>query len=328
MKKETILVTGGAGYIGSHAVKALIKSSLHPVVFDNFSTGHRAFVQDLDYVDGDLRDEATLRVTFEQYEFSAVMHFASHCYVGESWENPYKYYHDNVLNALHLLKAMVDYEVPCFVFSSTCAVYGNPVKVPIPEDHPFGPVNPYGESKLMIEKILRDFSKVYGLRYISLRYFNAAGADPDMQRGEAHDPETHLIPRALDVAMGRLPALEVYGEDYPTPDGTCIRDYIHVTDLASAHILAIQQLLQGKDRAIYNLGTGAGYSVRQIIDAVEKVTERKLTVEMAPRRPGDPPALVADPIKARKELGWQPVHSSIEEIVQTAWAWHQLRFGK
>ncbi|MBI1748202.1 MAG: UDP-glucose 4-epimerase GalE [Acidobacteria bacterium] len=326
MKKEAILVAGGAGYIGSHAVKALRQSSFLPVIFDNFSTGHREFITGFDYVEGDLGDPKKLNATFESYRFSAVMHFASHCYVGESWENPYKYYHDNVVNALNLLKTMLDHDVACLVFSSTCAIYGNPVTLPMAEDHPQVPVNPYGESKLFIEKILRDFSQVYDLRYVALRYFNAAGADPDLQFGEYHDPETHLIPRAFDAVTGRLPELEVYGEDYPTPDGTCLRDYIHVTDLADAHILALEHLLQGRPSAAYNLGTGTGISVRQIIETIESVTHRKVRTAIAPRRAGDPAELVADPSKVMRELGWQPNHSSVEEIIRTAWSWHKLKF--
>jgi UDP-glucose-4-epimerase GalE len=325
MTKPIILVTGGAGYIGSHAVKALMQASFRPVVYDNLSTGHRELVTGGELIEGDLRDKARLDDVFKQYPVAAVMHFASHCYVGESWEDPYKYYHDNLVNALNLFGAMIAHKVKKFIFSSTCAVYGNPERIPISETHPLNPVNPYGHSKLFIEKMLRDFDVVYGLRYVSLRYFNAAGADPEGRLGEDHDPETHLIPRAFDAVLGRMETLRVNGDDYPTPDGTCVRDYIHVTDLAAAHRLALERLLAGGASDVFNLGTGQGFSIRQVIDQVEKTTGKNVPIIIGPRRPGDPPVLVADAQKAFTQLGWKPKYASIEQVIGTAWIWHRKR---
>lgn len=328
MAKPAILVTGGAGYIGSHAVKALATASFHPISFDNLSTGHRELVTGGELVEGDLLDKKKLEEVFEKQEITAVMHFASHCYVGESWEDPFKYYHNNLVNALHLFGVMLRHNVKKFIFSSTCAVYGNPERVPISETHPLNPINPYGRSKLFIEQMLHDFDAVYGLRYISLRYFNAAGADPEGVLGEDHDPETHLIPRALDVALDRLPALTVNGDDYPTPDGTCVRDYIHVTDLASAHLLALQRLLNGGKSDVFNLGTGQGFSIRQIIDQVERTTGKRIPITIGPRRTGDPPVLVANAKKASRELGWKSKYASLEQVISTAWNWHRVRKSK
>jgi UDP-glucose 4-epimerase len=254
---------------------------------------------------------------------AAVIHFASHALVGESFHNPFKYYHDNIVNALNLLEAMRKRRIRNFVFSSSCATYGIPRRVPITETEPLDPINPYGATKMMIERILSDYEKAFGIRFVSLRYFNAAGADADGTIGEQHVPETHLIPRLFEAAMERAPAAQVYGDDYPTPDGTCLRDYIHVTDLAAAHVAALDHLLSGNTSDIFNLGTGKGFSVLQVLDQVRKCSGKEVPVEIAPRRPGDPPELVADPRKAQATLRWHARHSSLEEIVGSAWNWHR-----
>ena len=318
-----ILVTGGAGYIGSHACKALSQAEYEPIVYDNLVYGHEWAVRWGPLEQGDIADRIRLDEVLQRYQPAAVMHFAAYAYVGESVQDPGKYYRNNVAGTLTLLEAMRDYSIDKLVFSSTCATYGEPSQIPIPEDHLQQPINPYGRSKLMIEQILRDFDIAYELRSISLRYFNAAGADPEHEIGEAHDPETHLIPLVLDAASGRRPAITVFGEDYDTPDGTCIRDYIHVTDLADAHVLALQALEHGAASTVYNLGNGQGFSVREVIDCARRITGREVPVETGPRRAGDPPRLVGDAGRIHQELGWQPRYADLDEILQTAWNWHR-----
>lgn len=319
----TILVTGGAGYIGSHACKALAAAGHQPVTFDNLVYGHREAVKWGPLEIGDLLDTPRITAVLEKYRPAAVLHFAAYAYVGESVTNPYKYYQNNVTGTLSLLQAMKQVGVQTIVFSSTCATYGVPAIVPIPETLPQEPINPYGMSKLMVERILQDASAAYGLRAVALRYFNAAGADPEGEIGEAHDPETHLIPLVLDAAAGRRRHIQIYGTDYPTPDGTCIRDYIHVCDLADAHVLALEYLQNGGQTDFFNLGNGQGFSVRQIIDTAEIVTKQKIPTQNSPRRQGDPPALVGDPKRATNILKWKPKKSNIQTQIQDAWKWHQ-----
>jgi len=318
-----ILVTGGAGYIGSHVCKALATAGFLPVTYDNLVYGHRSAVRWGPFVHGDILDRAALDAVIRTWQPLAVMHFAAFAYVGESVTNPAKYYRNNVAGTLTLLEAMRDAGVGKFVFSSTCATYGLPNYVPISEDHPQNPINPYGASKLMIERMLQDFDTAHALRSISLRYFNAAGADPAGEIGEVHDPETHLIPLVLDAASGARPTVTVFGTDYPTPDGTCVRDYIHVTDLAQAHVLALQALHSGASTTAYNLGNGIGFSVRQVIDVAKHVTGLTVPIVFGPQRAGDPPALVGDASRIRAELGWTPQHSNLIDIIGTAWRWHQ-----
>ncbi len=320
---KAVLVTGGAGYIGSHTLRALALSGYQPVCFDNLSTGFRDFVGDLPFIHGDLADPGDLRSAFLGREISAVVHFASHALVEESYRNPHKYYHDNILNCLNLLEAMGEHGVPRIVFSSTCATYGIPDRVPIDESARLDPINPYGVTKMVIERMLRDYGRAHGLRHVSLRYFNAAGAAADGTIGERHIPESHLIPRLFDAALGSGTGAEIYGDDYPTRDGTCIRDYIHVTDLASAHVAALDYLYTGNPSEIFNLGTGQGCSVSEAIREVMRCTGRKFPVVIKPRRPGDPPELVANPSKARSVLSWSARHSSLAEIVSSAWNWHR-----
>jgi UDP-glucose-4-epimerase GalE len=320
------LITGGAGYIGSHAVLAASQWGFIPVTFDNLSEGHRWAVKDGRLIVGDLADGKRIKRVMKEVRPAAVMHFASHCYVGESVINPRKYYHDNVTNALNLFDAMLASRVRHFIFSSSCATYGNPLKVPMPEDHPQDPVNPYGDTKMMIEHILSSYDGAYGLKSVCLRYFNAAGADASASIGEVHDPETHLIPLVLDAAMGRRPSVTVFGDDYPTKDGTCIRDYIHVTDLADAHFKALKRMMRTGKSDAFNLGTGRGYTVLEVIRAAGKATGRKVPTRIGPRRAGDPPALVADSRKARRVLKWTPRHSGLENIMDTAWKWHRRYF--
>lgn len=327
MSKQTkgkILVVGGAGYIGSHAVKELNRQGYETVTFDNLVYGHRDAVKWGAFEEGDMANESRLRDLFSAHEIAAVMHFAAYAYVGESVTDPEKYYFNNVAATLNLLKVMREHGVDKFIFSSTCATYGEPQVVPIPENHPQNPINPYGMSKLMVEKILADYGRAYGLKSIAFRYFNAAGADPDGEIGERHDPETHLIPLVIEALLGGR-QLKIFGEDYPTADGTCIRDYIHVVDLARAHILGLERLLAGGESAVYNLGNGAGYSVKQIIETAEKVSGRKVPYEVAPRRAGDPAALIGSAEKAISELGWKPEFADITRIVETAWNWHRSR---
>lgn len=320
---KPILVTGGAGYIGSHACKALARAGYTPIAFDNLVYGHRWSVQWGPLEEGDILDRGRLEEVLKKYKPAAVMHFAAYAYVGESVENPGKYYRNNVAGTVNLLEALRDNDIKKLIFSSTCATYGVPERNPIPEDHPQDPINPYGASKLMIERVLRDFDAAHGLRSISLRYFNAAGADPDAEIGEDHDPETHLIPLVLDAAAGRRPHITVFGDDYDTPDGTCIRDYIHVTDLADAHLLALKSLENGAASTAFNLGNGQGFSVNQVISTARRVTDREIPVKTGARRAGDPPQLVGDASRAIAILGWKPRFAALEDIVQTAWKWHQ-----
>ena len=322
---KSILVTGGAGYIGSHAVRELARSGFRPISIDNLSQGHEEAVLDGDFIRGELADENLLDSIFQEHSVDAVMHFAALCEVGESIENPRLYYEQNVVNSLTLLRVMLRHDVRKFILSSTCATYGDPQRIPIDETHPLRPINPYGESKLMVEKVLREYDRAYGLGFVSLRYFNAAGASLDAQLGESHDPETHVIPRILKVATGELMEFQVFGDDYPTSDGTCVRDYIHVLDLASGHLAAYQWLCEGRDSEVFNLGTGRGFSVMELVEAARKLTDREIPLELSDRRPGDPSHLVADPGKAHQMLKWKPEHSDVETILSTAWAWEQNR---
>ncbi|MBD2463900.1 UDP-glucose 4-epimerase GalE [Oscillatoria sp. FACHB-1407] len=328
--KPTILVTGGAGYIGSHAVLALQQAGYGVVVLDNLVYGHRELVEEVlktELVIGDTGDRQLLSNLFASHDIAAVMHFAAYAYVGESVATPAKYYRNNVLGTLTLLEAMLEADIKTFVFSSTCATYGIPKTVPIPEDHPQHPINPYGATKLMVERILLDFDAAYNFRSVFFRYFNAAGADPLGRIGEDHNPETHLIPLVLQTALGRRSAVSVFGTDYPTPDGTCIRDYIHVSDLATAHVLGLEYLLKGGKTDVFNLGNGNGFSVKEVIETAQRVTGRSITVVEGDRRPGDPPALVGSGDKARTVLGWQPQYADLEQIITHAWNWHQRRHG-
>lgn len=326
---STVLVTGGAGYIGSHAVLALKQAGYRVVVLDNLVYGHREFVEALqvEFVEGDIGDRPLLDSLFQRYSIDAVMHFAAYAYVGESVTNPAKYYRNNVAGTLTLLEAMVAAEVKSIVFSSTCASYGVPETVPIPETHPQAPINPYGMSKLMVEQMLQDFDAAYGLKSVRFRYFNAAGADPEGRVGEDHQPETHLIPLILLTALGQRDAISVFGTDYPTPDGTCIRDYIHVSDLATAHVLGLGHLLGGGSSEVFNLGNGNGFSVKEVIAAAQMVTGLPIPVVESDRRPGDPPALVGSSEKARMMLGWNPEYPDVTDMIRHAWAWHQRRHG-
>ena len=320
---STVLVTGGAGYIGSHACKALARAGFTPIAYDSLKHGHAEAVRWGPLEQGDLSDRARLDAVIAQHRPVAAMHFAAYAYVGESMTDPGKYYRNNVGGSLNLLEALRDHGIKACVFSSTCATYGVPQRLPLTEDHPQQPINPYGASKLMVERMLADFDTAHGLRSMSLRYFNAAGADPDGESGEDHDPETHLIPLVLDAAAGRRPCITVFGTDYPTPDGTCIRDYIHVSDLADAHVLALRALLEGAATTAYNLGNGMGFSVREVIDAARRVTGRDIAITEGERRPGDPAVLVGDASRIRSELGWSPRLADLDTIIATAWHWHQ-----
>ena len=320
---DKVLVTGGAGYIGSHIVKALGERGCPVVVLDNLSTGHRDAVLAGDLVEGDLADTAALDRVFEQHRPTAVMHFAAFIEVGESVRDPLKYYRNNTANAVNLLSAMQRHGVENFIFSSTAAVYGTPESMPIRETAPIRPINPYGHAKAFVEKVLEDVSAVGSHRFVSLRYFNAAGADPGGRIGERHHPESHLIPLTLKAAKGEKKILTVFGSDYPTPDGTCIRDFIHVADLADAHLLALDHLMRKGGSRTFNCGYGHGYSVRQVIDIARKVTGIDIPVVTAGRRPGDPPSLVADSTLLRQELGWTPRHDDLEFIIRTAWDWEK-----
>lgn len=317
-----VLVAGGAGYIGSHACKALARAGHEPIVYDNLVYGHRWAVRWGPFEHGDILDRNRLDQVFRQYEPEAIMHFAAYTYVGESVAQPGKYYNNNVSGSLALLQAARDHDVDSIVFSSTCAVYGLPDAVPISEHHPKRPINPYGTTKLMIETMLGDFESAHGMKYAALRYFNAAGADPEGEVGEAHDPETHLIPLVIDAAAGRRPHVSIFGTDYPTPDGTAIRDYVHVSDLAVAHVAALEYLSKERRSLSVNLGTGNGYSVREVISAVEQVSGHRVPVKEVDRRAGDPPVLVAAPGHGRSLLGWAPSRSDLHSIIQTAWKWH------
>lgn len=326
----TVLVTGGAGYIGSHAVLALKRAGYNVIVLDNLSYGHRELVEEVLQVEliiGDTSDRPLLDRLFATHDIAAVMHFAAYIAVGESVADPAKYYHNNVVGTLTLLEAMVAASINYFVFSSTCALYGVPKFVPLTEDHPQDPISPYATTKWMVERILDDFAAAYGLKSVSFRYFNASGADPDGLLGEDHAPETHLIPLVLLTALGQRQSISILGTDYPTRDGTCIRDYIHVTDLAQAHVLGLQYLLNGGSSNVFNLGNGSGFSVREVIETARQVTERDIPVVEGDRRPGDPPILVGSSDKARQVLGWQPQYADLNQILRHAWQWHQKRHG-
>jgi len=316
-----VLVIGGAGYIGSHAVRHLLRAGHDTWVYDNLEQGHRAACPPGKLIQGDLLDAAMLKEAMTTKRIDAVMHFAAHALVGESVMEPAKYYRNNVVGTITLLDAMRSAGVKRIVFSSTCAVYGIPDKIPMTEDLPKQPVNPYGATKLMIERALADYCAAYGLSYAALRYFNAAGASSDGDVGEDHDPESHLIPLVLQVALGQRPQVTVFGDDYPTPDGSCIRDYIHVDDLADAHVRALDKLSDGSWIEV-NLGTGKGYSVKEVIETCRQVTGHKIPAAAGPRRPGDPPELVADPSRAWQELGWKAHRSDLRTIVSDAWRWH------
>ena len=328
--KPTILVTGGAGYIGSHAVLALQKAGYGTIVLDSLEYGHRSSVEDVlktELVVGQTTDRPLLDKLFSTHNIAAVMHFAAYIAVGESVQNPARYYHNNVVGTLTLLEAMLEADVKRFVFSSTAATYGVPQSDAIAEDHPQIPINPYGESKLMVEKMLRDFDAAYGLKSMIFRYFNAAGADPSGAIGEDHTPETHLLPLILFAAMGKRDNIAIFGSDYDTPDGTCIRDYVHVNDLAAAHVAGVQYLLDGGDSDAFNLGNGSGFSVREAIEAARRITGCEIPVVERDRRPGDPPILVSSSAKVRETLGWKPLYPDLDAIVSHAWQWHQKRHG-
>ncbi len=316
-----ILVTGGAGYIGSHTCKSLFHHGFEPICYDNLVYGHREFVKWGPLEEGDINDSQRLHSVFHKYQPEAVMHFAAYAYVGESMADPLKYYKNNVHGSMTLLNVMRECNVENIIFSSTCATYGIPKAIPIPDSHVQQPVNPYGRSKLVIEHMLRDYAYAYSLRACSLRYFNAAGSDPDGQIGEWHDPETHLIPNVMLAAAGKRESITVFGDDYDTRDGTCVRDYIHVTDLAEAHVLALEAVEERPGLKTYNLGNDEGYSVKEIIDVSAGVCGREIPVQIGNRRPGDPPVLIADSSKARTELGWKPNYDNLEQIIKTAWDW-------
>jgi UDP-glucose-4-epimerase GalE len=316
-----ILVTGGAGYIGSHTAKALARFGHESVVYDNLSTGHEWAVKWGPLVKGELSDRELLARTIAEYSIESVIHFAASAYVGESVANPRLYYRNNICNTMNLLEVMLDVGVSNIVFSSSCATYGEPQSIPIAEHHPQDPLSPYGESKHFVERMLKSYGAAYGLNWVSLRYFNAAGADPDGELGEVHDPETHLIPLAFHAATGKCQALEIFGTDYANPDGTAIRDYIHVADLAAAHVSAAEYLQHGNQSVAINLGNGMGYSVREVVSSVESITKLDVPVVYAPRRPGDAPALVSDSGRAQSVLGWQPEIPDLAEIISSAWKW-------
>lgn len=321
---KNILVIGGAGYIGSHMVRMLAKQGYNPVVFDNLSKGHREAVANYPFELGDLGDKARLTEVFKKYGIEAVMHFAAFAEVGESVKEPSKYYHNNVAKVLDLLDALVENDIKYFVFSSTAATFGEPVRPKIDESHPQNPINPYGNTKLMVEKILADFDTAYGLKATALRYFNASGADDSGEIGESHNPETHLIPIVLQTAAGKRASIKMFGTDYPTPDGTCVRDYVHVNDLARAHILALEKMFKDNVSERFNLGSGNGFSVAEIVKEAKRITGIDFTVEKAPRRDGDPAVLVADSAKAERILGWKPQYN-LTRIIETAWNWEQHR---
>lgn len=320
---NTVLVAGGAGYIGSHTVKYLLKNNYNVVVVDNLVYGHKEAVLTQNFEQIDLADKSALDKVFKKYNIDAVMHFAAYTYVGESVIDPKKYYWNNVVNTLNLLDTMVENNVKNIVFSSTCAIYGNPEYTPLDEMHSQKPINAYGRTKLMIEKIMSDYEIAYGLKYAALRYFNAAGADAQGELGESHDPETHLIPLVLKAIKGEIPQITVFGTDYDTPDGTCIRDYVHVEDLASAHMLALEKIFKENKSFCLNLGTGIGTSVKEIIKATEEVTGKKVPLTYGERRPGDPAKLFATNKKAKETLNWNPKHTEIHEIIKSAWVWEQ-----
>ncbi|GAA5415695.1 UDP-glucose 4-epimerase [Paraliobacillus ryukyuensis] len=319
----TILVTGGAGYIGSHTVHFLKEQGQDVVVLDNLQKGHRKAMAAVPFYQGELKDEILLDTIFDTHAITAIIHFAADSLVGESVKDPLTYYENNVIGTHTLVKKMVAHDVKHIVFSSTAAIYGEPNSIPIVENDPTIPTNPYGETKLAIEKMLKWCDQAYGLKSVCLRYFNAAGADPKSKIGEDHEPETHLIPIVLQVALDQRSSVSIFGDDYPTEDGSCVRDYIHVVDLAQAHYLAVQKLKQTQQSAVYNLGNGQGFSVKQVIDTCRKVTGHAIPAKISPRRAGDPATLVASSDKARTELGWEPRYVDLETIVQHAWNWHQ-----
>lgn len=318
-----ILVCGGAGYIGSHINKQLNIEGYDTIVFDNLIYGHREAVKWGEFVQGDLANHTDIEAAFEKYDIEAVFHFAAYAYVGESVEEPEKYYYNNVVNTLNLLKVMRSHGCNKIIFSSTCATYGEPEKVPITEDMPQNPINPYGVTKLTVERIFKDYAKAYGLKFAVLRYFNAAGADPDGEIGESHNPETHIIPLVLDAASGVRPDIKIFGTDYDTPDGSCIRDYIHVSDLADAHLLALHYLENGGESDFFNLGNAIGTSVLEVVNSAKKVTGREFAVVHAPRRSGDPAKLVGSSEMAQRILGWKPKYGDIDAIIAHAWKWHE-----
>ncbi len=326
--KPSVLVVGGAGYIGSHMTKYLDGKGVKVTVLDNLSTGHRDLVTAGEFVEGDLGDQELLTRLFDNNQFDVVMHFAASSLVGESVSDPLKYYTNNVARTTLLLKAMQQHKVGRFIFSSTAAVYGEPEQLPITEQSRTQPTNPYGATKLAVERMLKDCDEAFGLKSICLRYFNACGADESATIGERHQPETHLIPLVLQVAAGVREHISIFGKDYPTEDGTCLRDYIHVNDLAQAHYLAMEKLLDGAESSVYNLGNSNGYSVKEVIEEARKVTGKDIAVVDAPRRAGDPAVLVAESDKARAELGWQPQYESLAIMIETAWSWHQHDFSK
>ena len=325
--KKSVLVTGGAGYIGAHACKALAGAGYTPITYDNLVYGHPQSVKWGPLEEGDIGDSRRLENVLQKYTPIAVMHFAAYAYVGESVENPAKYYRNNVAGTLKLLESMKNCGINKIIFSSTCATYGMPEQIPIAENHPQNPINPYGRSKLVIEWILRDFAVAYDLKFVSLRYFNAAGADPNAETGEDHTPETHLIPLMLDVALGKRNQLEIFGTDYDTPDGTCIRDYIHVSDLADAHLLALEYLRDGGQSNVFNLGNGDGFSVREVIATAMSITGCDIPCVESDRRPGDPLVLIGSSDKIQKKMGWNPVHNSLDSIIETAWQWQKKNFN-
>ena len=324
IQNARILVVGGAGYIGSHIVRQLINARHQVVILDDLSTGYRRLVhQNAEFIQGHLGDMQLLDQLFNKYDFDAVMHFAAFSQVGESMHHPLRYYRNNLSDTITLMEAMKSHGIRRFVFSSTAAVYGEPVEVPITESHPCLPTNPYGNTKLAVERLLADCDAAYGLKFIALRYFNAAGADESAEIGEMHDPETHLIPNLFKAALGQIDHIRLFGTDYATPDGTCIRDYVHVNDLAQAHLLSLDALLADGKSTVYNLGSNSGFSVKEVIDKTEAVIGKKIPIVDAPRRSGDPAKLVASSEKIKRELGWAPSYESMETIIATAWRWHR-----
>ncbi|AGB42261.1 UDP-glucose-4-epimerase [Halobacteroides halobius DSM 5150] len=322
MSNETVLVVGGAGYIGSHQVKMLDEQGYNVVVYDNLSKGYRDLVTVNNFIKGDLADKNTLREVFEEYDIDAVMHFAAFIEVGESVKDPAKYYRNNVVNVINLLDVMLEYNVNNFIFSSTAAVYGEPEEIPIKENQKKDPINPYGKSKFMVEQVLEDYDQGYGLKYTCFRYFNASGADESGKIGEKHNPETHLIPLVLQTALGERDEIYIFGTDYDTRDGTCIRDFVHVNDLADAHIKGLERLFSGGESEVFNLGSGEGYSVKEIIDKAIEITGINFKVVEDDRRPGDPAVLIADSSRAREILNWKPKYN-LSDIIKTAWIWHK-----
>jgi UDP-glucose 4-epimerase len=318
-----ILIVGGAGYIGSHTNKLLHQKGFHTIVLDNLSRGHRELARWGTFIFGDLENRTLLQYIFRKYSIDVVMHFSAFAYIGESYNNPAIYYQNNVANTINLLNAMLEHDVRKFIFSSSCAIFGEPQYLPIDENHPKNPVNPYGWSKLMVEKILEDYDRAYDFKYVSLRYFNAAGADPDGKIGEIHQPETHLIPLVIEAALGKKETIEIFGTDYDTKDGTCIRDYIHVSDLADAHFCALDWLIKNNKSEVFNLGNGIGFSVREIVDAVREYSKADFKVVNTSRRPGDPAILISSSEKAKELLGWNPKVTDINDIIKTSWEWHK-----